>query len=379
MRSAPHRRGPPQLALPARPPHRCVFSHLQPGDRLTAETPRRAGFRMPAEWERHEATWIAWPHNREDWPGRFAPVPWVYGEIVRKLAAVERVCILVGNQRLAAQARRLLCRVGAPLDTVEFVECPTNRVWTRDYGPLFLKNKRGELALTWWRFNAWAKYDDFALDARVPDATALRLDRPVWQLDMVLEGGSIDVNGKGLLLTTEECLLSPVQSRNPGMSRKQIEGMLRDYLGAARVIWLRNGIAGDDTHGHVDDIARFVAAGTVVAGWESNRDDPNYAPLRENFELLRAAGLRVLKLPMPRPLVFDGRRLPASYANFYIANGLVLVPTFNDPNDRHALSVLAKAFPGREVVGINCTDLIWGLGALHCMTQQQPATGIAEP
>jgi agmatine deiminase len=340
-----------------------------------SETPRAAGYRMPAEWEPHEATWIAWPHNREDWPSRFAPIPWVYGEIVRKLSRVERVCILVRDRALEESARRVLCKVGANLEAVEFLEVPTNRVWTRDSGPLFVKNRRGEVALTWWRFNAWAKYDDYELDAQVPDAIALRVKQPVWRTEMVLEGGSIDVNGAGTLLTTEECLLSPVQARNPGMSRKEIERQLRDYLGVKQVIWLRNGIAGDDTHGHVDDIARFVTKDTVVAGWENDCDDPNYEPLRENAELLRAAGLKVIRLPMPEPLHFSGRRLPASYANFYIANELVLVPTFNDPNDRVALGVLARAFPERAVVGISCTELIWGLGALHCMTQQQPAEG----
>jgi agmatine deiminase len=333
---------------------------------------------MPAEWEPHEATWIAWPHNRSDWPGRFAPIPWVYGEIVRKLSRVEKVRILVPNRAAQNQTERVLRKVGAVLEAVEFVVQPTNRSWTRDYGPLFLKNRSGQLGLTWWRFNAWAKYDDFEYDARVPDAIALRLNLPVWQLDMVLEGGSIDVNGAGLLLTTEECLLSPVQARNPGMSRKEIERMLSDNLGVKRVIWLRNGIAGDDTHGHVDDIARFVTPDTVVAAWESDPSDANHAALRENARILRSAGLRVVRLPMPRPLEFAGRRLPASYANFYIANQLVLVPTFNDPHDREALGILARLFPDREVVGINCTDLIWGLGALHCMTQQQPALGITK-
>jgi agmatine deiminase len=339
---------------------------------LNTRTPRSLGFRMPAEWEPHEATWIAWPHNREDWPGRFAPIPWVYGEIVRKLSRVERVRILVQNAQVERQARRVLRKVDAQMETVEFIEHPTNRVWTRDYGPLFLKNRRGEVALTAWRFNAWAKYDDWQLDASVPAFIGASLKLPLFTPRMVLEGGSIDVNGQGLLLTTEECLLSPVQARNPGMSRAEIERRLRGYLGATRVIWLRNGISGDDTHGHVDDVARFVGPQTVVVASEPDRADPNYQPLRENAALLRAAGLRVVKLPMPRPLIFDGRRLPASYANFYIANGLVLAPTFNDPNDRVALATLARVFPDREVVGINCTELIWGLGALHCMTQQQP-------
>jgi agmatine deiminase len=330
---------------------------------------------MPAEWEPHEATWIAWPHNREDWPGRFAPIPWVYGEIVRKLSHVERVRILVQDEALARSARRVLKKAGANLDAVEFIPCLTDRVWTRDTCPLFVKNRRGEVALTGWRFNAWAKYDDWKRDVRVPAFVAMRLGLPLFEPEMVLEGGSVDVNGAGLLLTTEECLLSPVQARNPGMSRSQVEKRLIDYLGLERVIWLRNGVTGDDTHGHIDDLARFVSADTVVIASESDPADANYAPLKENFALLREAGLRAVRLPMPAPVVFAGQRLPASYANFYIANGLVLVPTFNDPNDRVALATLARLFPDREVCGINCTELIWGLGALHCMTQQQPMAG----
>jgi agmatine deiminase len=329
---------------------------------------------MPAEWEPHEATWLAWPHNREDWPGRFAPVPWVYAEIVRKLSAVERVRILVDSRAREEQARRVLRKAGADLNAVEFHLCPTDRVWTRDSGPIFVKNRRGEVALTRWRFNAWAKYDDWKLDVCVPDFIASALRLPMFSNTMVLEGGSIEVNGKGMLLTTEECLLSDVQARNPGMTRLEIEGNFRDYLGVSRVIWLGRGIAGDDTHGHVDDIARFTAADTVVAAWEEDRSSPNHEPLRKNAAILRQSGLRVVKLPMPRPLVFDGQLLPASYANFYIANRLVLVPTFNDPNDRIALNTLARLFPDRAVTGINCTELILGLGALHCMTQQQPAT-----
>jgi agmatine deiminase len=327
---------------------------------------------MPAEWEPHEATWMAWPHNRDDWPGRFAPIPWVYGEIVRKLSRVERVRILVRDAALERQARGILVKVGADLDAVEFRVRPTNRVWTRDYCPLFVRNQKGAVAATGWRFNAWAKYDDWQLDAAVPRSIARKLKLPLWEPGMVLEGGSIDVNGQGLLLTTEECLLSPVQARNPGMSRAAVERKLRAYLGAERVIWLRNGIAGDDTHGHVDDLARFVSPDTVVVVSEADKNDANYEPLRENYALLRAAGLKVVKLPMPRPLVFAGRRLPASYANFYIANRLVLAPTFNDPADRVALNTLARVFVDREVAGINATELIWGLGALHCMTQQQP-------
>jgi agmatine deiminase len=319
---------------------------------------------MPAEWAPHEATWIAWPHNRSDWPGRFAPVPWVYGEIVRKLSAVERVRILVNDEGLRKQARRVLVNVGANLDAVEFFVCPTDRVWARDFGPVFVHKKSGGVAITHWVFNAWAKYDDWKNDARVPAFIAKRLKIPRLSPPIVLEGGSIDVNGEGKLLTTEECLLSPVQARNPGLGARDLERAFRDYLGVKKTIWLKNGIAGDDTHGHVDDIARFVDPETVVAVWA-----PSQA---ENHKILKAAGLRVVRLPMPRPLYFDGQLLPASYANFYIANGLVLVPTFNDPADRLALNTLAKVFPDREVCGINCTELILGLGALHCMTQQQP-------
>jgi agmatine deiminase len=337
-------------------------------------TPRALGFRMPAEWEPHEATWIAWPHNRDDWPGRFAPIPWVYAEIVRKLARVERVRILIQGRAAEEAARGVLRKSGANLDAVEFFHALTDRGWTRDYGPLFVRNRAGEVALTNWRFNAWAKYDDWRNDAAIPGLLTRALKLRAWEPGLVLEGGSIDVNGKGVLLTTEECLLSPVQARNPELNRRQIERALCDYLAARRIIWLRNGIAGDDTHGHVDDLARFVNADTVVIASEPDRTDANYEPLRENLALLRKQPLRVVKLPMPAPLVFKGRRLPASYANFYIANGVVLVPTFNDPNDRVALNTLARLFPGRVVTGINAVELVWGLGTLHCMTQQQPAS-----
>jgi agmatine deiminase len=336
------------------------------------KTPRALGFRMPAEWEPHEATWIAWPHNRDDWPGRFAPIPWVYAEIVRKLARVERVRILVQDRAAEEGARRILRKSGADLRTVEFFHAPTDRGWTRDYCPLFVRNRAGEVALTNWRFNAWAKYDDWKRDAAIPATLARALKLRSWEPGLVLEGGSIDVNGQGLLLTTEECLLSPVQARNPRLGRPHIEQALRDYLGVRRIVWLRNGIAGDDTHGHVDDLARFVNPDTVVIASEADRSDPNYEPLRENLAILRRLPLRVVKLPMPAPLIFDGRRLPASYANFYIANGMVLVPTFNDPHDRVALNTLARLFPDRAVVGIHAVELVWGLGTLHCMTQQQP-------
>ena len=324
---------------------------------------------MPAEWEPHEATWIAWPHNEDDWPGRFAPVPWVYGEIVRKLSAVERVKILVQNEDLRESARHLLEMVGANIAAIDFHLQPTDRVWTRDFAPLFLKNAHGEIAGTKFRFNGWSKYENHLLD----DAAGRAIPGVRWQPDLVLEGGSIDVNGTGLLLTTEECLLSPIQARNPKFSREQLESQLRDYLGIEKVLWLNQGIAGDDTHGHVDDLARFTSTDSIVIVAEDDTSDPNHEPLLENWNRVQSMPLRARKLPMSAPLWFDGVRLPASYANFYIANKTVLVPVFNDPNDRIALNTIAECFPDRQVIGINCVELVWGLGTLHCMTQQQPA------
>lgn len=345
--------------------------------RLTRLPP--PGARMPAEWEPHEATWVAWPHERSDWPGKFAPIPWVMAEIVRHLARAERVRILVQDTGAARDARRKLEKAGAELDAVEFYVCPTNRGWTRDSGPLFIKEPGGRVAITHWRFNGWAKYPDYRLDNRIPAFVARRLGLPRYSTRIVLEGGSIDVNGRGSLLTTEECLLSPIQARNPGLAREELERALADYLGARNILWLGRGIAGDDTHGHVDDIARFTGPSTVVAAVESDKSDPNYEPLRDNLRRLRhmrdqdGNPLRVVPLPMPEPVHFGGQRLPASYANFYIANRLVLVPTFNDPNDRRALEILSRLFPDRQVVGIYSRDLVLGLGAIHCLTQQQPA------
>ncbi len=330
-------------------------------------TPR---WRMPAEWEPHEATWIAWPHERSDWPGKFAPIPWLYAEIVRHLSRVERVRILAHDP---PRVRAMLRKCGATLDAVEFFRFPTDRSWTRDYCPLFVRNPRGEIALAHWRFNGWAKYSNFKRDAKIPAAIACALSMERFETGLVLEGGAIDVNGQGKLLATEECLLSTVQQRNPGVSRRTLESALRKFLGVDEVVWLGRGIAGDDTHGHIDDIARFTAPDTVVAAIEPDRSDPNHEPLKENLALLRARGdLRVATLPMPEPVYFAGQRLPASYANFYIANRMVLAPVFSDPNDRAALNTLARLFPERQVIGIPSRDLVLGLGTLHCMTQQQP-------
>jgi agmatine deiminase len=374
-------------------------------------TPRELGYRMPAEWARHEATWLAWPHERTDWPGKFETIPWVYADIVRHLARVERVRILVGNTEERARARRILAKTGADLTAVDFYIVPTNRGWTRDYGPIFVKKLgaqgAGGVALTNWRFNAWAKYRDWPKDDAATKHLIPKLKLPVWEpvyeplcgsrlqprrktakkkpalaagpRRIILEGGSIDVNGLGTLLTTEECLLSKVQARNPGFTREDMEAIFREYLGVTNTLWLGNGIAGDDTHGHVDDLARFVNATTVVTVVENDRSDPNFAPLQDNLARLRrmkdqdGRPLRVETLPMPEPVYFAGQRLPASYANFYIANELVLVPTFNDPSDRLALNTLAALFLDRQIVGIPCRNLVLGLGTLHCMTQQQPA------
>jgi agmatine deiminase len=328
---------------------------------------------MPAEWEPHEATWLAWPHEKSDWPGKFEPIPWLYGEIVRHLARVERVRILVEDAEAEQRARRILKKCHADLEAVEFFHQPTNRSWTRDFCPLFVNNRDGEVAATEWKFNGWAKYDNYELDAAVPRAIASRLKMRSWEPGLVLEGGSIDVNGAGKLLATEECLLSHVQARNPGVSRGQMERALADYLGATETIWLGRGIAGDDTHGHIDDVARFTSPDTVAIVAERDRSSANYQPLAENLARLRARGdLNVVALPFPEPVYFNGQLLPASYANFYIANRLVLAPTFGDRADRVALNTLARLFPDREAIGIPCRDLVLGLGTLHCMTMQQP-------
>jgi agmatine deiminase len=314
-------------------------------------TPRSQGYRMPAEWEPHAATWLAWPHNADDWPGRFHPIPWVYCDIIRHLSRVEDVHLLVEDAAAEQRARGMLARVGAQLDRVHFHQWPTNRVWMRDSGPIFVAKAETPVAVTNWHFNAWAKYPDWQLDDQQPLKAAELLRLPSWtpvfppDHRVVLEGGSIDVNGRGTLITTEECLLSPVQQRNPGLSREDLERIFHDYLGIDQVLWLDRGIAGDDTHGHVDDITRFVSPVTIVTVTEPNPADENHLPLAENLERLRTARnaegrpFTIVELPMPSPVVFQGQRLPAS----------------------------------RQVVGIHCGDLVWGLGTLHCMTQQQPA------
>ena len=350
-------------------------------------TPTALGFSMPAEWERHEATWLGWPHNSTDWPDKIDTIRWVYGEIVRKIAPGETVRLLVNSARDEKLARDYLSRAGADLARVEFIKHPTNRGWTRDSGPIFVKRRRpkAETAIVHFHFNAWAKYPDWQKDRRVPETAARLLGKQLFQAqhagrDFILEGGGIDVNGRGTLLTTEECYLDPkVQVRNPGLGRVEIDNVLRANLGVSNIFWLVAGPVGDDTHGHIDDICRFVNPRTLVLIRETNRKDPNYHPLSENWERIQDLRLEdgskpeVVPLPMPQPLYFDGYRLPASYANFYISNAAVLVPTFNDPNDRVALGILGELFKDRPVVGVHAVDLVLGFGTLHCLTQQQPA------
>jgi len=346
-------------------------------------------YRMPAEWEPHAATWIAWPHNPEDWPGKFQPIPWVYAEIVRHLSRVEEVHILVNDEAAQNRAAAVLKRGGANMARCHFHCWLTDRVWLRDSGPIFVKRPSGDLAIVNWRFNAWAKYDNWRRDDQIPQHVArlygMQDIRPeVEGTRLVLEGGAIDVNGQGTLIATEECLLSEVQQRNPSLgsreeTREQLEHAFDEHLGILQTLWLHRGCAGDDTHGHVDDITRFVAPNRILTAVEPNTKDENHLPLAENLARLHAARnlngdrFEVTQLPMPAPVFFEGQRLPASYANFYIANSLVLVPTFNDPNDRRALNIVAACFPDREVVGIHAVDLVWGLGTLHCLSQQEPA------
>jgi len=378
---------------------------------------------MPAEWERHAATWLAWPHYKLDWPGKFEPIPWVYAEIIRYLSRHEQVELIVNDAASEKLARKILKRAHALNENVRFHRWPTDRVWTRDSGCTFVfpcgadspvgeaapganarssgeqqsgrlravpsrraatERASADLSAMKWQFNAWAKYPNWRRDEKIGSrmaqvARAEEIQPTFADRRLVLEGGSFDVNGSGTLITTEECLLSRVQQRNPGMKKRDYEDIFTKYLGVENVIWLGSGIAGDDTHGHVDDITRFVSRDTVVTCVDADPAGENYEVLRENIRRLRDATtedgkpLATVDLPMPAPVYFEGRRLPASYANFYIANRLVLVPVFNDPNDRVALDIFADVFPDRDIVGIYCGDLIWGFGAIHCMTQQQPA------
>ena len=350
-------------------------------------SPAELGYSMPAEWEPHEATWLGWPHHPTDWPGKLDTIRWVYGEMVRKISPAEIVRLLVRHQAEEKLARHYLRRAGCDLKRVQFIVHPTNRGWTRDTGPIFVRRNapRPETAIVHFHFNAWAKYPDWQKDRRVPETAARRLRKGLFRAlhdgkPFVLEGGGIEVNGRGTLLTTVECYLDPkVQVRNPGLGRREFDETLKKYLGVTNVLWLLKGPVGDDTHGHVDDICRFVNPKTLVLVREADPHDINYHPLAENWERIQDLRLEdgskpeVVPLPMPSPLYFDGDRLPASYANFYISNAAVIVPTFNDPADRVALGTLGELFTDRPVVGIHAVDLVLGFGSLHCLTQQQPA------
>ena len=342
--------------------------------------------RMPAEWEPHRATWIAWPHHEPDWPTKFEPIPWVYAEIARVLAQHEAVEILCPFEETVETAQVCLEAHAVRMDRVRLHVVPTDRVWLRDSAPTGAIDANGRVVLLNWGFNGWAKYDNWKLDARVGPAiekiTGLPRSEPTRADNkgrLVLEGGGIETNGDGLLIVTEEWLLSDVQVRNPGLTRKDYDRAFEKWLGARKTIWLGASCVGDDTHGHVDDVARFVSSDTVVLAVERDPEDENHALSMDNLRRLELAGrdpaigpLKIAQLPFPKPVKMLGERLPASYANFYIANGVVIVPTFNDPNDLAALRILADLFPGREVVGIHARDLVWGLGTLHCLSQQEP-------
>lgn len=350
------------------------------------QNPTEAGFRMPAEWEKHRATWIGWCSNRNDFPGKIAAIHWVYGEITRKLIeGGETVAILVQDEKHQAKASNVLTKVGADFTKIEFHQILHNRGWMRDSGPMFVKNdETGEVAVIKFGFNAWAKYDDWKLDNQVALKYAKSNNRNLFEVEykgkeVVLEWGAIDVNGEGTILTTEECLLDyETQCRNPHLTREDYEEVFRQNIGAGNTLWLNKGIVGDDTHGHIDDFCRFTDKKTIVLAEEKNTSDPNHRILEENrerlegFRLQDGSKINLVRLPMPSPLIFSDQRLPASYANFYIANESVLVPTFNDENDRIALGILAELFPTRKIVGIHAVDLVWGLGTLHCLSQQEP-------
>ena len=360
-----------------------------PTKSAAAATPRELGFTMPAEWEKHEATWLGWPHNANDWPGKFEVIAWVYGEMARKISAGENINLIVRHKKDEAHARRIFKLVGVDLRKIRFVTHLTNRGWTRDTGPIFVKRQaasgKAETAIVHFHFNGWAKYGNWRRDTKVPETAAKLLGKKLFHAEsngtpFVIEGGGMELNGRGTLVTTEECYLHPkIQVRNPGLGQTEIESALKNYLGVTNVLWLAKGPKGDDTHGHIDDICRFVNRRTLVLVKEKNPRDENFRPLAENWERVKDFRLEdgskpeVVALPMPSPLFFDGVRLPASYANFYICNAAVIVPTFNDPHDRIALGILGELFRDRPVVGIHAVDLVWGFGSLHCLTQQQPA------
>ena len=346
-----------------------------------------SNFRMPAEWEKQESTLIAWPHNKNDWPGRFENIPDVFAQIISQISKVQKVKILIQHNLVKKNIHPLLRKYRAKLKNIIFITIKTDRVWTRDSGPIYVVNKNKKILLD-WKFNAWAKYNNYnhdnAINKKLNKIKNLELIKPKFKIqkkfkDIVLEGGSIDVNGKGTIITTKECLLSKVQQRNPGLKKKDIESIFNKYLGAKNTIWLNKGIAGDDTHGHIDDIARFIDTNKVFLAYEYNKKDKNFKPLDENYKILNISKdqngkkITIIKLPMPKPIFIEKTRVPASYLNFYIANKIVLVPVFKDKNDKKVLKIFKRNFRNRKIIPIDCLDLIWGFGAIHCMTQQEPA------
>lgn len=339
--------------------------------------------RFPAEWEKQQGIVLCFPHNGKDWPGKYEAVQWAFVDFIKKVATYETVFLVVSDKKLQDKVKDMLEKTHANLDNVDFIIHKTNRSWMRDSGPIVVKNGAKREALN-FNFNGWAKYNNYQLDRFVPSKVASHLDMTLTQVThrgkpVVVEGGSIDVNGKGTLLTSEECLMHPsIQVRNIGFTKADYEAVFKEYLGVTNVIWLGNGIEGDDTHGHIDDICRFVNEDTIVTIIETDKTHPNYKPLQDNLKRLQMAKLEngkepvIVSLPMPKGIDFEDMRLPASYVNFLILNKCVLMPTFNDVNDRKALNILAECFPDREVIGINALDLIWGLGTLHCLSQQIP-------
>jgi len=340
--------------------------------------------RFPAEWENQKGILICFPHNGNDWPGKYEAIQWAFVEFIKKIATFEEVVLIIANEKLKVKVKGMLEIAEVNLNAISFIIHKTNRSWMRDSGPIIVKNGLKNEALD-FNFNGWAKYNNFQLDKWVPRIVAKFLDIPIKQVTfngkpVSVEGGSIDTNGKGTLITSEECLMHPtIQVRNPNFTKDNYEAVFKEYLGITNVIWLGNGIEGDDTHGHIDDLCRFVNENTVVTVVEKDEKDSNYIPLQDNLKRLQNAKLQdgnplnIVELPMPKRIYFDGIVLPASYANFLIINKCVLVPTFNDTNDRIALNILANCFPDREIIGINAIDLIWGFGTLHCLSQQIPA------
>ena len=340
------------------------------------------GYRMPAEWEKQKSTWVAWPHNKKDWPNKFELIPDIFAQIIAKISKFQKVNILIENKNLKKKIYLILKNYLANTKNINYTICKTNRAWLRDSFPIFVKNKLNQKVLIDWGFNSWAKYKNFNHDNKIGIKIKkfLNLDsiRPKFKNKrIILEGGSIDVNGKGVLLTTRECLQSKIQERNIGFKKKDYEEIFKKFLGIKKVLWLNKGIVGDDTHGHIDDIARFVTSKKIFIAYEKNKNDVNYKKLRENYQIIQKLNkkkeFKIIKIPMPNAKYIDGVRVPASYLNFYIANRIVLVPVFSDEKDKKIIKIFKKHFKNRKIIPIDCSLLIWGFGAIHCMTQQEPS------